>query len=128
MRIGLTYSAWKADVLPLNYTRNQLTYIIIIMFGHFVNKFFKFFYFFLILFYELDIYFIPLCKRKREILSPPHYFPFFSLLRLSFIICISFGVINVQLFSFAHLTHPFSTVFKNTLGTLTSIAHASSVN
>ena len=42
MRIGLTYSAWKADVLPLNYTRIQLTLIIIIGYGFFVNSFFQF--------------------------------------------------------------------------------------
>ena len=37
-------------------------------------------------------------------------------------------MINFTLFSFAHATHPFSTVLKNTLGTFTSFAHASSVN
>ena len=55
-------------------------------------------------------------------------FYFFSLLRLSCIISISFSVINVTLFSFAHATHPFNTVLKNTLGTFTSLAQASSVN
>ena len=48
--------------------------------------------------------------------------------RLSWIISISFSVINVTLFSFAQVTQPFSTVLKNTLGTFTSLAHASSVN
>ena len=55
-------------------------------------------------------------------------FYFFSLLRLSCIISISFSVINVTLFSFAHATYPFNTVLKNTLGTFTSLAQASSVN
>ena len=32
------------------------------------------------------------------------------------------------IFSFAHATHPFNTVLKNTLGTFTSLAQASSVN
>lgn len=53
---------------------------------------------------------------------------FFSLLLLSCMICISFSVIKVTLFSLAQETHPFNTVFKNTLGTLTNFAQASSVN
>ena len=53
---------------------------------------------------------------------------FFSLFLLSWIISISFSVINFTLFSLAQATHPFNTVFKNTRGTFTNLEHASSVN
>ena len=39
MGIEPTYSAWKADVLPLNYTRKRYSYILIKKLA-FVNKFF----------------------------------------------------------------------------------------
>ena len=38
------------------------------------------------------------------------------------------SVISVTPFSFAQATHPFKTVGRKTRGTLTSFAHASSVN
>ena len=43
-------------------------------------------------------------------------------------ICISRSVISLQLFSFAQLTQPCKTSFRNGLGTLTNILSASSVN
>ena len=46
MGIEPTCSAWKADILPLNYTRTQRLHIITLKFG-FVNSFWKIFLFFL---------------------------------------------------------------------------------
>lgn len=55
------------------------------------------------------------------------YLPF-SFDLLSLIIFISFDVIKVQLFSLAHVTHPFKTNLRNGLGTLTKVSKASSLN
>ena len=67
MRIGLTYSAWKADVLPLNYTRIQLTLIIIIAYDFFVNSFFeKNIYFFILIYYEKTKRNMQRNKKRKE--------------------------------------------------------------
>ena len=50
------------------------------------------------------------------------------MLLCSLIIVISFSVIKTQLFSFAQVTQPFKTSFKNGRGTLTNIFNASSEN
>ena len=72
------------------------------------------------------------CKTAKDALITGHLFQFayffFSLLRLSLMIFISFAVISVQLFSLAHATHPLKTVGRNTLGTFRIISRASSVN
>ena len=62
-------------------------------------------------------------KNKRTL-----YLSFFSLLRLSLMIFMCSAVMSVTPFCRAQSTQPVSTSFKNTRGTRTSCAHASSVN